>query len=525
MRNNNQNQVELYLKQAKQSYEHGHTNPRHYNHALDNYNQVINIDPLNEESYYLRACTLVKLERLKEALGDLDKALKLDPQYEKAHYERGNILFKLGKTNLAQESYSKVLEINPDNPDVQSMLAYNAGNYREAANYFNRILLQEPNNLDAYYYKGKALSQIGDYDEAMVCYKAVLNINPNFQAALYGQAELYYLLKNYDLAYQSFSKTQNFAVDAKYYMAKIHYDFQLYQSVASMLNPCKTVKEYNIKAMALRALEKYWSAANILEEAIILYPDALDSYVNYAALLVDLGKYDGALTYCDKAININPNIATIYYQKAEVLSLLWKKIEAIENLDKAIELDQQREVLYLCKKSGEYILIGNDKESFDCLEKAYNLVKAQGLNKELQENEVNYINTILNRFVNELYYEKIDNKKHLSIKGIITPIEKQLKEIYKFVTSKFNEKANIAVSKVEQELIDEYLSLINCDRQITLESILQTTVEDREAFKKYYEKFNADCSNVCKVDGFTWVEVSSILPDVGLSGNALQIGE
>lgn len=479
---------------------------------------------MNEEIYYLRACTLIRLERLQEALTDLDKALKLDSQYEKAYYEKGNILSKLSKPELANEAYAKVLEINPDNPDVQSMFAYNAGNYQEAIKYFNMILKQEPDNLDAYYYKGKALSQIGKYEDAMASYKAALDIKPDLQTALYAQAELYYQLKNYNLAYEGFSKTQNFVGDARYYMAKVHYDFGSYQAVVNMLNPCKTLKEYNIKALSFYNLAQYWSAATMLEEAIKMDPKAVETYINYANLLADLGQFNGALVYYNKAITINPNISMIYYRKAEVLSLLWKKPEAIENLDKAIELDPSREVLYLCKKSGDYSLLGKDRESFSSLEKAYNLVKVQGLSKELQENEISYINTVISRFVNEAYYEKIEDKKYFLLKKLITPIENQLKEFYKFVEEKFKvQDTSVVISKEEQELIDEYLSLTSCSNQVTLESLLQTTEEDRKAFKEYYQTNNIVCNNMCKVSDFMWIGVSDLSSDIGLSGGIYQI--
>lgn len=516
MNDRNNNQVNQYLQQGKRYYEQGK-----YGAALNNYNQAVHIDPLDEEVYYLRAKVLARLERLPEALEDLDKALKLNPQHEQVHYEKGNIYSKLGQAQLATESYAKVLEINPDNEDVRAMFAYNSGNYQEAINYFDKILAKDTNDLYTYYYKGNSLYYIGNYQAAIEQFDKALKINPDFAAANYGYALTAYKFKNYHLACGYFQKAQNFA-DSQYYKAKIYYDLQEYQIVINNLGSCNTAKEYNIGGLAYHKLGQYRSAVYMLEEAIKLEPDFIEAYLNYADLFVELGQIEGALIYYDRAIEIDPNVAQIYYKKSEILSILWKKTEAIECLDKAMELDPERSALYLSKKSREYSLLGEEDKALGCTSNVFTLVKTFGLNLEFSGEEIKYINHVLDNYAENKHYERQEGKILQTLKEFLTPLENSIKEIVSFLKEHFKKNDVIEISADQHAVIDEYLSLINCNKDVTLESLLEITEEDKEAFMEFYQ--SSSCMEQSTLESFCSLNFVNIQPDICLAGNLYQVG-
>lgn len=107
----------------------------------------------------------------------------LGPRYRLAMYLQEN-----GQPNQALSHYDTLIEQQPDNKSF----VFNKGyvhlvyfsNYDEAIDCFDRALAIDPNYIDALYNKAFALELIKRDNDAARLYRAILQMNPNYELAI-----------------------------------------------------------------------------------------------------------------------------------------------------------------------------------------------------------------------------------------------------------------------------------------------------------------------------------------------------
>ncbi|NOT76162.1 MAG: tetratricopeptide repeat protein [Cyclobacteriaceae bacterium] len=82
--------------------------------ALEDYNEVVRMEPKDGENYLNRGLVKEKLKDLKGALADYSKAIELDDTNEKSWVSHGNVLSKLHRWNEAIEDYSIAISLASD---------------------------------------------------------------------------------------------------------------------------------------------------------------------------------------------------------------------------------------------------------------------------------------------------------------------------------------------------------------------------------------------------------------------------
>jgi tetratricopeptide (TPR) repeat protein len=85
------------------------------NGALQSYNAVLDVNPLDEKSLTYRGAIWGVQGNLNRALADYNAALEIQPDYEQALVSRGMVWHKKNKLAKAREDYERALMINPDN--------------------------------------------------------------------------------------------------------------------------------------------------------------------------------------------------------------------------------------------------------------------------------------------------------------------------------------------------------------------------------------------------------------------------
>lgn len=111
--------------------------------ALEDYNEVVRLEPNEPDNYINRGLVKEKLNDLPGALADFSHALKLDDKDPKAWVCRGNVVSKLGNWKESLEDYSAAIILGP--------------NYAIA--YFNRGI--------AYQNTGNSILACGDLKNAL----------------------------------------------------------------------------------------------------------------------------------------------------------------------------------------------------------------------------------------------------------------------------------------------------------------------------------------------------------------------
>jgi tetratricopeptide (TPR) repeat protein len=86
---------------------------RAYAMAVQDFDEVIRLNPKDFEAHNNRCWTLAAIDNLQPALEDCDEALRLNPGFVDAFDSRGLVNLKLGKTSDAIRDYSEALQKNP----------------------------------------------------------------------------------------------------------------------------------------------------------------------------------------------------------------------------------------------------------------------------------------------------------------------------------------------------------------------------------------------------------------------------
>ena len=119
--------------------------------------------------------------RLEEALNEYANVLALDPFYGDAYNNRGVIYQKMGKLDLAIKEYREALSIDRKNEKALNNLGiacYRKKNYEKAINWYRRCLEINPQNLPAHNNLGIACQKTDRPEEARAVFLKALRIDP-----------------------------------------------------------------------------------------------------------------------------------------------------------------------------------------------------------------------------------------------------------------------------------------------------------------------------------------------------------
>jgi tetratricopeptide (TPR) repeat protein len=175
-----------HLKQAVYTYMQ--PTPPHDQNALQH--KMVSLlslpDPtdseLAAEAHLNQGHHLALQDRLLEAEAEYSQALRLKPDYEYAFFLRGLARQKENDLTAALADYTEVRRLNPRNEAVQVEWSFITKTKRDAAlkiSQFNEMIQRNPQYMEAYFNRGIARLQHGDYEGAKQDYEMVLHLNPD----------------------------------------------------------------------------------------------------------------------------------------------------------------------------------------------------------------------------------------------------------------------------------------------------------------------------------------------------------
>lgn len=152
-----------------------------YQPAYDALTQIIRNTPDNVELHYIRGLVAVELDRNEAAMDDFKFVLSHNPKHLQAINALAQTLINEGKLNEAQPYTEQAMNLAPTHPDVLDnigWLLYKRGHVEEAIPYLARAY-KTGQNAEYAAHLGEALWANGEQDEAIVVWKAGLELDPN----------------------------------------------------------------------------------------------------------------------------------------------------------------------------------------------------------------------------------------------------------------------------------------------------------------------------------------------------------
>lgn len=148
--------------------------------AIDNFRNVINLNPENSVAYNSLGAALVEAREFNEALSEYQKALSLNPNYPDALTNLGNVYTEVGLLDESIECHLKAIGIDPNNVAAHYNLATTlsaSGELNEAEKYFNILLALESDNIGAIVGKIQILEKKGEVSKAYKLAKPLIDNN------------------------------------------------------------------------------------------------------------------------------------------------------------------------------------------------------------------------------------------------------------------------------------------------------------------------------------------------------------
>jgi tetratricopeptide (TPR) repeat protein len=187
----------------------------------------------------------------------------------------------------------------------------NEGLILDAIDYFDKFLKENPDNFEAWYFKGLSQEKALDYHSAILCLETSLRINPAFAEGLFSLAMLYYKTGNYQVAREKFEHLaamppgETNAVyfrGIKYGEGRRNTEFD---QLISMAN--KKADIYNYIGLCYLKAGDPAKSINFFNQSIQSGGNDDNIYVNRGLAWYQINRNDHAINDYRKALSINPD--------------------------------------------------------------------------------------------------------------------------------------------------------------------------------------------------------------------------
>lgn len=322
---------------------------KNWNDVIETYNKL-DIESLKSD------VQLIIIKQLIDAyknIGDyhstleyLDKLLILDPENERARNDK--------------ETCAKIIEDPTDEWIKRGKFLAAKGKLNDAIEHFDRAI-KFNNNVSGLFYKGEALHFLERYEDSIIWFDKVLEIEPLCAKAWLNKGRDLNILTRYKESIECCNK-------------------------AAELDQNLEIESLRLNGLAFHWLNNEEESEKCFKKALDLDPNNRDVLASIGTALHSSGKYSDALEYFDKALIIDPENARIIklrngtlekMQGTEEYELLKKahesaKIEdyrnAIEYFDRAIILNPKNpEPLYY--KGMILSIMKRHREALECYNK------------------------------------------------------------------------------------------------------------------------------------------------------------
>jgi protein O-mannosyl-transferase len=186
------------------------------------------------------------------------------------------------------------------------------GNYRQAIEDYGRAVEINPGYADIYYNRGHAYADLGNYRQAIEDYGKAIEIKPGYGEAYINRGNAYNGLGSYKRAIEDYNEATRLKADS--YIT--YYD----------------------RATLYAKHGQYQLAIENFDKAIGRNPDYIKAYNNRGIVYAQMGIYQKALEDFNEAIRLKSDYADAYSNRAFVYIKLGDNISCCRDAQKACEL-------------------------------------------------------------------------------------------------------------------------------------------------------------------------------------------
>jgi tetratricopeptide (TPR) repeat protein len=154
------------------------------------YKYVLSVNPNDPATMVELANTFSLTGDFKTALKYINDALRINEEYRDAYVLKGSIYKTTEKLDLALSSYQTAVQLDPDffigHLQIGWLLT-EMGNHKLALEYYQNAADLKAENLNAAYGIAKSLQDLERYDEALIGYRSLLDIDSTAYVGYFNQ--------------------------------------------------------------------------------------------------------------------------------------------------------------------------------------------------------------------------------------------------------------------------------------------------------------------------------------------------
>lgn len=204
----------------------------------------VELSPFDYEAHCNLGNSYKNKKNFKEAEESYRNAIEINHEFSKAYFNLGNLFFETFRFDEAENFFKRFILLDPKNDEgfrALGVLYHKLSRFEEAEKNFKSAIDLQPKNARTYVDLGNLLKENSyhgcDVENAIICYKTAIKINPDINCKI-----------NFAAAYLQNLKPK-----------------EALSLINSELNQnSKNITAYAYKYIALRGIEKYSEANNLI---------------------------------------------------------------------------------------------------------------------------------------------------------------------------------------------------------------------------------------------------------------------
>ncbi len=305
-------------------------------------------------------------------------------QYDLNHfYYAGRQALSDGKYSKAIENLTTLSRLDSTNYEAyffRGIAKYNLGDFTGAMLDFDRSLHFNPVYTPAYHYRGITNSRIGRYDEALSDIQEAIELRPNFIGFYFSRGVTYFFSQQFNLAIRDFNKyIRKVPDESDAYIDRGACHLFLGDTTLALNDFDRAISlntndpdGYVRRSRIYAARKEYVEALGDLDTAIDLDTTNTFAYFNRALLLYETGRLQDALNDLNRVLRDEPGNALTLYNRALILSNVGNYADALDDYDRVININPDNVLAYF-NRAALFVQMGKYQNALADYSKAIEL--------------------------------------------------------------------------------------------------------------------------------------------------------
>jgi len=338
-----------YLERGRELAEAGR-----YQDALQECRLALDYDPLWSDAYAARAAIWLQLQNTSAAYADLTEALRLDRRCADAYVVKAQLYQQSNNLVLALTNLDKAIECDPKHARaffLRGLVQKQRQRYAEAIADFTLHLSRiNPNDLRAYFHRGQAILQSsGNFEAAISDLNKVLLQEPDNVEALVARAQAHLRRGRRDEARADLNRAAAVKPDdpqVRLQRGLLAFEERRWEDCIADLTAALKDNNRNIEALMRRGyayvfLNRSADAVRDFDRILEIAPNHMEALSGKASACERVGDWSEAEKIYTRILQLQPRNHGVYVRRGDCRRMLNRPEEALEDFNQAIAIEPE----------------------------------------------------------------------------------------------------------------------------------------------------------------------------------------